>query len=447
VRITKPFYMGLYEVTQEEYQRIMDSNPSHFHDDPRLPVESISWQNIQDFCRKLSAMPEEKQGGRTYRLPTEAEWEHACRAGTPTLFHFGDVMSSVQANILGDDPGGSLPPGPYLARPTRVGSYRPNSFGLYDMHGNVIEVVSDLYSADYYSTSPMDDPKGPTSGDLGIGRGGGWHNVPIPSAYRSSGPRSTIETDLGFRVVCDMAVLTASASAPDDHKTLGRPFLVSGEWTIENDEIVQPSLAAGDDQEVRFFPFLAFGDARLSNYDLTLEVKRTGGSNQVGFLFHWQGRENYRKFCLGGKDLLDFSYYHNGTWGRERANLKTVNYASNRWYALKVKVRGETYSAYLDGALQFAQTDTWFTHGRICLFTATAAARFRRIKVTDPHGKVLFEGLPELPPASNRSTSTRGTRRKHSGIMLTDDHSLKVPGTPVAERKGPALPGKSRGLA
>jgi formylglycine-generating enzyme required for sulfatase activity/serine/threonine protein kinase len=203
VRITKPFFMGIYEATQEEYQRIMGSNPSHFHDDPRLPVESISGQNILDFCRKLSEMPEEKQAGRTYRLPTEAEWEYACRAGTTTRFHFGDVMSSDQANFDGDNPGLDLPRGPNLGRTTKVGSYRPNAFGLYDMHGNVIEVISDSYSADYYSTSPVDDPQGPTSGDWGIARGGGWSNPAVPSAYRYSGPKSTIDPGLGFRVVCD----------------------------------------------------------------------------------------------------------------------------------------------------------------------------------------------------------------------------------------------------
>jgi hypothetical protein len=213
----------------------------------------------------------------------------------------------------------------------------------------------------------------------------------------------SLASDAGKRVSNPPAVGPKSNVATTASKSFGRPFLVTGEWTIENDEVIQPTLAAGDDQQVRFFPFLAFGDATLSNYDLTLEAKKTGGSDQVGLLFHWQGRENYRKFCLAAKDLLDFSYYHNGTWGRERANLKTLNYSSNRWYALKVKVRGDAYWAYLDGALQFVQTDTRFTHGRICLFTATAAARFRRIKVTDPRGKVLFEGLPELPPASNKT--------------------------------------------
>ena len=206
VRITKPFYVGIYEVTQEEFQRVMDANPSQFRSDPRLPVESMSGQDMQDFCRKLSLMPAEKQAGRTYRLLTEAEWEYACRAGTTTLFHFGDVMSSDQANFDGDHPGFDLPHGPILGRTTKVGSYRPNAFGLYDMHGNVIEVVSDLYSADYYSTSPVDNPQGPTSKDYGVGRGGGWRNPATPSAYRFTGPRSTVDPVLGFRVVCDLAV-------------------------------------------------------------------------------------------------------------------------------------------------------------------------------------------------------------------------------------------------
>ena len=115
-------------------------------------------------------------------------------------------------------------------------------------------------------------------------------------------------------------------------------------------------------------------------------------------------------FCLAGNGWIDFSYIYNGKWGRRRVTAKGLRYSSNRWYSLKVEVRGDTFRAYLDGVLQFEQTDARFTHGRICLFTDNAAARFRRIKVSDPQGKVLFEGLPELPPASNNTTPKANNR-------------------------------------
>ena len=203
VRITKPFYMGSHEVTQDAFQRVTRNNPSQFRSSPQFPVESMSWESIQDFCRKLSALPEEQQAGRTYRLPTEAEWEYACRAGTITLFHYGNTINSVQANFDGDNPGLDLPHGPYLKRTARVGLYYPNAFGLYDMHGNVNEVVSDWYSPNYYSANTMTDPSGPSSGELGIARGGGWRDSAVPCAYRIKGPRATIQGDLGFRIVCD----------------------------------------------------------------------------------------------------------------------------------------------------------------------------------------------------------------------------------------------------
>jgi hypothetical protein len=269
VRITKPFYMGIYEVTQEEYQRIMGGNPSHFRDDPRLPVESMSSQNIQDFCRKLSAMPEEMQAGTTYRLPTEAEWEYACRAGTTTRFHFGDVMSSELANLDGDNPGVNLPHGPNLERTTRVGSYRPNSFGLYDMHGNVIEVVSDSYSADYYSTSPVDDPQGPNSGDLGIARGGGWKNPAVPSAYRYSGPKSTIDAGLGFRVDCDFGARRA-----DNATASGDPDRGAAEWVLSIGGTIKIN-ENGSEREIKSGGDLSRGTFELTVADLDRNPKLT----------------------------------------------------------------------------------------------------------------------------------------------------------------------------
>ncbi len=202
VRINKPLYFGVYEVTQEQFEKVMGFNPSHFSDDPQRPCESVSLTDDLSFLRRLGDVADEKLAGRHYRLPTEAEWEYACRAGATTLFHFGDEIKVDEANFNGRV--GEEQVGPGLGRTAKVGSYAPNAFGLFDMHGNVVEVVSDWYSAGYYAVSPVDDPQGPESGDQGIGRGGGWNNPAIPSAYRFHGPRSTFDAGLGFRVVCEI---------------------------------------------------------------------------------------------------------------------------------------------------------------------------------------------------------------------------------------------------
>jgi formylglycine-generating enzyme required for sulfatase activity len=202
VRINKPLYFGVYEVTQEQFEKVMGFNPSHFSDDPQRPCDSVSLTDDLSFLRRLGDVAEENLAGRRYRLPTEAEWEFACRAGTTTLFHFGDEIKVDEANFNGRN--GEEQVGPGLGRTAKVGSYAPNAFGLFDMHGNVVEVVSDWYSAGYYAVSPVDDPQGPESGERGVGRGGGWNNPAIPSAYRFHGPRSTIDAALGFRVVCEI---------------------------------------------------------------------------------------------------------------------------------------------------------------------------------------------------------------------------------------------------
>ncbi|MBC8426491.1 SUMF1/EgtB/PvdO family nonheme iron enzyme [bacterium] len=168
VRITRPFYLGVYEVTQSEYEAVMGSNPSKFKG-ARLPVETVSWEEAMDFCRKLSATE-----GVEYRLPTEAEWEYACRAGTTTPFSFGSSLNGDQANCDGNYPYGTLTKGAYKKQTVTVGSYAANAFGLYDLHGNVWEWCSDWYDGKYYAGSPVDDPTGPTGGSRRVCRGGSW---------------------------------------------------------------------------------------------------------------------------------------------------------------------------------------------------------------------------------------------------------------------------------
>ena len=163
---TKPFLIGLHEVRQSEFRRIMGTKPADraVFKGPLRPMENVTWEDAGAFCRALSQVPAERNAGRKYRLPTEAEWEHACRAGTNTVFNLGDSLSAEQANFNGNYPYGDAKPGVYLRKTTDVGSYKPNAFGLYDMHGNVSEWCADWYDKEYYYDSPAEDPLGPPVG-------------------------------------------------------------------------------------------------------------------------------------------------------------------------------------------------------------------------------------------------------------------------------------------
>ena len=202
VRITRPFYLGKYVVTQAEYKAVTGRNPSFFKGQPKNPVESVSWFDAVRFCNQLS----EREGlkpfykmkpfykfwiwgetvqvadwnGTGYRLPTEAEWEYACRAGTTTRFCFGDDDHGLGEFAWFDNNAGD---GTH-----EVGQKRPNAFGLYDMHGNVWEWCWDWYSADYYKESPVDDPRGPSQAKHRVIRGGGWNSSrhKVRSAIRAS---------------------------------------------------------------------------------------------------------------------------------------------------------------------------------------------------------------------------------------------------------------------
>jgi formylglycine-generating enzyme required for sulfatase activity len=229
VTISRPFYLGVYEVTQGQYEKLMGQpraggkyNPQNpgarfgpgRGGGPDHPMENIRWNHAVEFCRRLTALPEEKKAGRVYRLPTEAEWEYACRAGSTTPFHYGGSLSSKEANFNGEFPYGGAGKGPYLRRTAKVGSYKPNAWGLYDMHGNVWEWCSDWYDPDYYKKSPKTDPKGPDKGVLPtdykdfyrVVRGGGWVDEArgCRSAYRFRAMPHDGYQIVGFRVVCEV---------------------------------------------------------------------------------------------------------------------------------------------------------------------------------------------------------------------------------------------------
>ena len=181
--------MGQTEVTQAQYRAIMGTNPSYFKGD-KLSVERVSWNDVREFCGKLS-----RKEQKTYRLPTEAEWEYACRAGTKMQFSFGDSNSSLSAYAWYSDNSNTT------THP--VGQKHPNALGLYDMHGNVWEWCSDYYHEDYYSNSESIDPKGPSSGQGRVIRGGSMSSNsqlcrPASRDWLSPGYQTK---DVGFRVV------------------------------------------------------------------------------------------------------------------------------------------------------------------------------------------------------------------------------------------------------
>jgi uncharacterized protein (TIGR02996 family) len=214
VVISKPFYLGLFPVTQGEYRRVVGDNPSHFSrtgpgrsrvgrkKTQTFPVEMVDWADGVGFCETLSNLPAERDRGRVYRLPTEAEWEYACRAGTLSRYHFGETITSHVANFDGSRPFGGAQRGPSLRRTCAVGSYPANAWGVYDMHGNVWEWCADCWEASFYQTSPVVDPRGPAEGRHRILRGGSWKNdgFYLRSAHRGW---STSDERIGFRVLLE----------------------------------------------------------------------------------------------------------------------------------------------------------------------------------------------------------------------------------------------------
>ncbi len=190
VTITEPFYMAVYEVTQEQWLAVMETLPSEFGYTPGNPVEKVNWNDCQEFISELNT-----KGIGTFRLPTEAEWEYACRAGSTTRYSFGDDLSYSKVGDYAwysDNSSGTT---------HIVGEKEANTWGLYDMHGNVLEWCSDWYGA--YSAGAQTDPGEPSSGSFRVLRGGGWNDYPpgCRSAYRSYGTPTVTGNYLGFRLV------------------------------------------------------------------------------------------------------------------------------------------------------------------------------------------------------------------------------------------------------
>ena len=207
VSLTKGFYLGKYEVTQAQYQAVMTGNtdslsatPSEWPNNPNRPVEKVSWADAQIFLTRLNAQQSANiPAGWAYVLPTESQWEYACRAGTTTMYSWGNDINSSRANYNWD---GAYNTGVDFKQTRDVGQYAANPLGFFDMHGNVSEWTADWYQAAYPSGNPVVNPTGPASGSIRVKRGGSWSNggTYLRSAKRNTNAPSNRYTTLGFRV-------------------------------------------------------------------------------------------------------------------------------------------------------------------------------------------------------------------------------------------------------
>ena len=211
VTISKDFYLGVYEVTQLQYEKVIGKNPSDFQGEKvggqnkDLPVEKVSWSDAVEFSKRISEIPEEKKAGRVYRLPTESEWEYACRAGSKTAFSF-------------DDEEGLLPEYGWFSsnssnRTHTVGLLEPNAWGLYDMHGTVCEWCSDWDGN--YPEGAITDAARPKKGSIRVARGGSWIDVAASceSAARSEPPPEYRSNNFGFRLALSSSGIPQSPEA------------------------------------------------------------------------------------------------------------------------------------------------------------------------------------------------------------------------------------------
>jgi formylglycine-generating enzyme required for sulfatase activity len=194
----QPFLLGKYPLTQGQWQAVMRKKPPFRFEDEHKPVENVSWQDAREFCQRLA-----RKTGRDYRLPSEAEWEYACRAGTVTPFSFGEAITTDLVNYCGDHTYSSAPKGIYRHHTTQPGLFPPNAFGLYDMHGNVWEWCLDAWH-DGYHGAPADGSAWEGEGNIGerVLRGGSWHEPPdhCRSALRLKLEPEEKDDVFGFRV-------------------------------------------------------------------------------------------------------------------------------------------------------------------------------------------------------------------------------------------------------
>jgi formylglycine-generating enzyme required for sulfatase activity len=354
VRITKPFWMGAHEITYGNFRAFVKAtayntpgagrpweNPGRWVPQDDDPVVNVSWDDADAFCKWLS-----RKEDRTYRLPTEAEWEYACRAGTVTAFHYGNSLSAQQANFNGQAPY-KAPPGPFRNRGVKVGSFAPNAFGLYDMHGNVWEWCLDRYDPAYYRNSPVDDPLGPPVGTTHPLRSGGYWRTASDcrAANREAYAASARFDNTGFRIVREHG---ADDPAPADVAEKEEPAqgqlidilklvdpkadAIRGNWHFDGPTLVVTGLEP--------FARLALPVQPTGDYHLLVKFKRIGGQN--GPIINLPVGSKNVQFAIDSGNTqstaLEFVDGHSVDDPKNPTSLKGIRIVDNKTYTLEAQV-------------------------------------------------------------------------------------------------------------
>ena len=319
------FYIGRYEVTQEQYEKVMGDNPSNFSGE-NLPVENVTWYDAIEYCNRLS-----EQEGLTlvytvdgenvswdrsangYRLPTEAEWEYAARAGTTTPFNTETSISDEEANYYGHYPYGieenyfsqdnlETEPGQYRQTTVEVNSFSPNNWGLYNIHGNVAEWCFDYYGA--YDLENTDNPSGPTTGTLRVNRGGGWNDYAkhLRSAYRASTTPNQGMSNIGFRIARNGDNNSNTSVVSDTNRDLqtqtdGNILIAYFSWSGNTEnaaQIIQEKTGADIIELIPVEPY-------SSNYNEVLDQAQEDMNNDARpeLANHVENMEQYDTILLG----------------------------------------------------------------------------------------------------------------------------------------------------
>lgn len=445
VEISREFFLGTFEVTREQFAMFIketgyrtdaerygdghgwdgrkDVQNRSFHwnnnglpAERDLPVVNVSWNDADKFCRWLS-----QREGKKYRLPTEAEWEYCCRAGTESTFYNGDdplkLVEIANASDL------------TLTRPTNVeyfipvedgfhheapvGRFQPNPWGLYDMLGNVSEWTEDRYASSFYADSPPKDPQCPRSqwsGGECVVRGGSWSRWPrmCTAADRDYGLPNLSDNFRGFRVLCESEPAPGRGKMADvvklandkQSKSMAKqdrfpaPVVYGGDWRVDGTDLIQ------DDS--RGQTAIIFGDPNWDDYNLEYSVTMRTGNGGLGLILHNED-DAIEKWVQAiawtyGVALLEKCHgWGKGPWTR-LASVSGI-LPLDQQHAVKFEVRGSKITFFGDGKEVFTGDAAPVARGRIGFRTMDASAKFSDIKVTKPDGTVLWEGLPDVERA------------------------------------------------
>ncbi|MBI5760743.1 MAG: SUMF1/EgtB/PvdO family nonheme iron enzyme [Planctomycetales bacterium] len=310
VTLTKPYYLGIHETRQRDFQTVAGKNPSKFSPTNGgsldHPVETVRVSDIVDFCRKLSSLAGEKNTGRVYRLPSEAEWEHACRAGTTTRFSHGETITRVQANLKGS---GSAAPAP-IGMTTRVGSYAANAWGLFDMHGNASEWTSDF--SGNFNRNAVTDPRGPTNGGPKVFKGGDFgatESFLLSSGMRYYGGLGATFPHMGFRVVLEVATENGPGSIPSSASLDSPPS------TKKSDDSIPEFQPAWDPANVRELATLTGHTGVVLSVAFSADGKRLASASYDQTVKVWDAMTGQETLTLNGhtKRVESVAFSSDGT--------------------------------------------------------------------------------------------------------------------------------------